>query len=128
MHLHPALTFRQLKGNNVVTGFHASESPNFQPNDKNPLHIGSIQQSKALIRNMTRKDPNLRFFLYQLKVNIKGMAPILYDEDPIGVKRGTSAAYVNRVEFPQGLRFGDNLSLVLFKPTEQIIACQVRLE
>jgi hypothetical protein len=121
MKLHPALTFGELRGNRVVIGFHASEDSDFTPNNKTPLHVGSIQQSQALIKNMMRKNPALNFYLYEVKVNLLDLAPYLHDEDPVSSSNYDVIAYSNRVEFPQGMKMGDNISLFLSNADHNVI-------
>lgn len=121
MKLHPALTFGELRGNRVVIGFHASEDSDFTPNNKTPLHVGSIQQSRALIQNMLRKNPALKFYLYEVSVDLSNMAPYLHDEDPGRSTYYDVVAYTNRVEFPQGIKMGDNISLFLSNADQHVV-------
>ena len=120
MKLHPALTFEELIGNTVVVGFHASEDSDFTPNNKKPLHVGSLQQSHALIKNMLQKDGTLNFSLYEVTITIDDLSPYLHDEDP-GNSSYKVVAYTNRVEFPQGIKMGDNISLMLLNAEQQVI-------
>lgn len=121
MRLHPRLTFNELRNNNVVTAWHASESPDFIPLNTKPLHVGSVHQARSLVQNMTKHNPSLMFYMYELQVSVKGLSPILYDEDPIGIDSYPVIAYRNRIEFPQGMRIGDNISLVLNQADDLII-------
>ena len=121
--LNPALSFDVMRQFKSVVGYHASESPDFIPNDALPLHIGSKQQSLALINNMNRAYGKKPYYLYQMTADISSLSPILYDEDPKDeIKSGKydSYAYTNRIEYPQGIRQGDNISIVLTKPSKQI--------
>ena len=121
--LHPNLAFNQLKRNRTVTAYHASESPTFEPVDNKMLHIGSIQQSEDLIKNMRNKYPNKKFYLYELTVDLGVLCPKLFDEDPSDDVDFTygSYAYINRIEFPQGSRRGQNISLLITYPSIQIL-------
>jgi hypothetical protein len=119
--LHPALRFGQLKNQLVIKGYHASENKSFIPNNSKPLHVGSIQQSTSLAKTMKKYNPEMDFFLYELQVKIDSLHPHFYDEDPERVWNYDVAAYSNRVEFPQGLKMGDNISLIVFNSEKNIV-------
>ena len=122
--LNPLMTFRELKGFGYITAYHASESPNFIPSNDTPLHIGSIHQSVSLIKNMKRSFQR-KFYLYEVTATLGKMPNFLFNEDPhieeLGSnKKYDSYAYSNRIEYPAGLRQGNNISIVLSHPKEQI--------
>ena len=119
MQLNPLTTFQQLRHARTVLCYHASEEENFVPLDK-PIHVGSLQQALSLAKNM---GPNKTFFIYQLKVDIGFMPNFLFDEDPQVDPQEASYntyAYSNRIEYPQGLHQGTNISLVLMNAKDQI--------
>jgi len=119
MRLNPLTTFQQLRHAKTVLCYHASEEENFVPLDK-PIHVGSLQQALALAKNM---GPDKTFYIYQMNVNIGDIPNFLFDEDPQVEPEQASYntyAYSNRIEYPQGLRQGTNISLVLMNAKEQI--------
>jgi len=122
MKLNPLTTFQELRRAKTITCYHASEDANFTPLDT-PLHVGSLQQSLALIQNMKKSYGNKKFYLYELVVNLGEISPFMYDEDPQvdpDNSRYNSYAYSNRIEYPTGLHRGNNISVVIINPREQI--------
>lgn len=70
-----------------------------------------------------------KFYLYEMEVSLGDLANFLFDEDPIAdgeidpnMAQHNSYAYTNRIEHPQGLRQGTNISVVIMNPKEQIIS------
>lgn len=127
--LNPLTTFQQLRHAKVITCYHASENPNFEPYD-HPLHVGSIQQSLDIVKHMsTQLGVDQKFYVYEMEVSLSDLANFLFDEDPIAdgeidpnMAQHNSYAYTNRIEHPQGLRQGTNISVVIMNPKEQIIS------
>ena len=122
MKLNPLMTFQELRRAKTITCYHASEDANFQPLDT-PLHVGSLQQSLALVQNMKKGYGNKNFYLYELVVNLGEISPYMYDEDPQvdpDNSRYNSYAYSNRIEYLMGLHKGNNISVVIINPREQI--------
>jgi len=127
--LNPLTTFQQLKTAKTITCYHASESPIFMPDDWPPLHVGSIQQALDLIKHMGHKGVTNKFYLYELEVNLGKFDSNLFDEDPMNYPEVQdsqldidSRAYTNRIEFKQGLKQGENISVVITNPKEQIVS------
>lgn len=119
MRLNPLTTFQQLRHAKTVICYHASEEENFVPLDK-PIHAGSLQQALSLAKNM---GPDKTFYIYELLVSIGSMPNFLFDEDPQvepTQARYNTYAYSNRIEYPDGLRQGTNISLVLMSAKDQI--------
>lgn len=124
--LNPLTSFQQLRHAKTITCYHASESSNLIIEDWPPLHVGSIQQSMDIIDHMRSRSPEKKFFLYQLEVDLGNLANFLFDEDPdkkvgqTGEYKHDTYAYTNRIEYPEGVRKGDNISLMLANPTKQV--------
>lgn len=122
--LNPLSTTQDLKSNSIIKAYHASESPNFVPLS-NPLHIGSNQQALSLIKNMKSKyGKKMNFYLYELLIDLGNVNRVLYDEDPqietSPNNRFDSWPYSNRIEYPEGLKKGYNISIVLANADKQI--------
>jgi hypothetical protein len=60
--------------------------------------------------------------MYEVLVDIENLHPHLYDEDPVQIWKYYVAAYINRVEFTQGLKQGDNISLFISWPEKSVIS------
>jgi len=127
LNLNPLTTFQQLRHAKTITCYHASESPNFEAYD-HPLHVGSFQQATSLIRNMKSHNPELKYYVYEMEISLESLPNFLFDEDPDvdpNIAKHDSYAYSNRIEFPQGIHQGTNISVVIMNPKKQILSKKI---